>query len=159
LNQYRVVLEIKPELLTSTDGLQSIYVRAKDGSQVPLGSLVTQKLRPTSLSIPHQGQFPATTLSFALAPNVALGQAVDAVHRTEAEVGLPPSVHADFQGTAQAYEASLSSQPLLILGAILTVYVVLGVLYESFVHPITISRHCPLPASVRCSRFSRSRPN
>jgi len=143
LNQYRVVLEIKPELLTTADGLQSLYVRANDGSQVPLGSLVTQKLRPTSLAIPHQGQFPATTLSFALSPNVALGQAVDAVHRAEAEIGLPPSIHADFQGTAQAYTASLSSQPLLILAAIFTVYIVLGVLYESLVHPITILSTLP----------------
>ncbi|WP_394834908.1 multidrug efflux RND transporter permease subunit [Pendulispora rubella] len=143
VNQYRVVMEMKPEYLKNTDGLQSIYVRAADGSQVPLASLVTQKVRPTSLAIPHQGQFPATTVSFALAPGVALGQAVDAVHRAELAIGLPPSVHADFQGTAQAYESSLSSQPVLIMAAIFIVYIVLGVLYESLVHPITILSTLP----------------
>ncbi|WP_394845485.1 multidrug efflux RND transporter permease subunit [Pendulispora brunnea] len=143
VNQYRVVLEIKPEFLKNTDGLQSIYVRAADGSQVPLASLVTQQVRPTSLAIPHQGQFPSTTVSFALAPDVSLGQAVDAIHRAELEIGLPPSVHADFQGTAQAYESSLSSQPYLIIAAIFIVYIVLGVLYESLVHPITILSTLP----------------
>jgi len=143
LNQYRVVLEIKPELLKNTDGLQSIYVRAADGTQVPLRSLVKENVRPTALSIPHQGQFPATTISFALAPDAALGQAVDAIHRAEAEIGLPTSIHADFQGTARAYEASLSSQPILILAAIFIVYIVLGVLYESLVHPITILSTLP----------------
>jgi len=143
LNQNRVVLEIKPELQKNMDGLQSIYVRASDGSQVPLSALTKQTARPTALSIPHQGQFPATTLSFNLAPGVALGQAVDAIHRVEAEIGLPASVHADFQGTAQAFKASLSSQPILILMALFTVYIVLGVLYESLVHPVTILSTLP----------------
>ncbi|WP_394829499.1 multidrug efflux RND transporter permease subunit [Pendulispora albinea] len=143
LNQYRVVLEVKPELQKTADGLHALFVSAPDGSQVPLSSLTKKAMRPTSLSIPHQGQFPATTLSFNLAPGVALGQAVDAIHRAELEIGLPPSVHADFQGTAQAFQSSLSSQPLLILGALLTVYIVLGILYESLVHPVTILSTLP----------------
>ncbi|WP_394839321.1 multidrug efflux RND transporter permease subunit [Pendulispora rubella] len=143
LNQNRVILEIKPELQKNLDGLESMFIRAADGSQVPLSSLTKRASRPTALSIPHQGQFPATTLSFNLAPGIALGQAVDAIHRAELEIGLPPSVHADFQGTAQAFKASLSSQPILILAALFTVYIVLGVLYESLIHPVTILSTLP----------------
>ncbi len=143
LNQDRVVLEVLPELQYTADGLDSIYVTGSDGGQIPLSAMTKSSSRPTSLSIPHQGQFPATTLSFNLAPGIALGQAVDAIHRAEAEIGLPPSIHADFQGTAQAFRDSLSSQPMLILMALFTVYIVLGVLYESYVHPVTILSTLP----------------
>ena len=92
----------------------------------------------TLLSVNHQGQFPAVTLSFNLAPNVALGQAVDAIHKAQARIGMPASIRADFQGTAQAFAKSLASEPFLILAALIAVYIVLGVLYESYVHPVTI---------------------
>jgi hydrophobe/amphiphile efflux-1 (HAE1) family protein len=143
MNQYRVVLEVKPDFQKSPESLNSIYVRAPNGTQVPLTSIAKYKSSNTSLSINHQGQFPAVTISFNVAPKVALGTAVNAIHKAELEIGLPASIHADFQGTAQAFMASLSSEPILILAALLTVYIVLGVLYESFVHPITILSTLP----------------
>ncbi|MFS8067482.1 MAG: multidrug efflux RND transporter permease subunit [Byssovorax sp.] len=143
LNQYRVVLEIKPELARNPDSLDQIFVRSKDGAQVPLSAFTRFALGVAPLSITHQGQFPAVTLSFNTAANVSLGQAVDAVHRAEQSIGLPPSVHAEFQGTAQAFNDSLASQPMLILAALLAVYIVLGVLYESLIHPITILSTLP----------------
>ena len=143
LNQYRVILEIKPELARSPDSLDHIFVRSKDGAQVPLSAFTRFALGVAPLSITHQGQFPAVTLSFNTAANISLGQAVDAVHRAEQNIGLPPSVHAEFQGTAQAFNDSLASQPMLILAALLAVYIVLGVLYESLIHPITILSTLP----------------
>jgi hydrophobe/amphiphile efflux-1 (HAE1) family protein len=143
LNQYRVVLEIKPELARNPDSLDQIFVRSKDGAQVPLSAFTTFAPGVAPLSITHQGQFPAVTLSFNTAANISLGQAVDAVHRAEQSIGLPPSVHAEFQGTAQAFNDSLASQPMLILAALLAVYIVLGVLYESLIHPITILSTLP----------------
>ncbi|MBK7862678.1 MAG: multidrug efflux RND transporter permease subunit [Archangiaceae bacterium] len=143
LNQYRVVLEVSPQYRASAAGLGSLYVRTNLGTLVPLASLGTSAPGVLPLSINHQGQFPATTLSFNLAPGVALGDAVDAIHAAEAEIGLPASVKAGFQGTAKAFSDSLASQPLLILMALLVVYIVLGVLYESYVHPITILSTLP----------------
>jgi multidrug efflux pump subunit AcrB len=143
LNQYRIVLEVKPDITQSPDGLKKIYVRAGNGSQVPLGAIVRTKVANTPLSITHQGQFPSVTLSFNLAPGQSLGQAIDAIGKVQHEMGLPPTVHASFSGTAQAFQASLASEPLLILAALITVYIVLGVLYESFVHPITILSTLP----------------
>jgi hydrophobe/amphiphile efflux-1 (HAE1) family protein len=142
-NQYRVVLEVPPRLQQGPEGLASLYVRAGTGALVPLSQLGRVEPGSLPLSINHQGQFPATTLSFNLAPGVALGPAVEAIHRAEASIGLPAGVKAGFQGTAQAFASSLSSQPLLILMALLVVYVVLGVLYESFIHPITILSTLP----------------
>jgi multidrug efflux pump len=110
---------------------------------VPLSAFTTFSRVLAPLSISHQGQFPAVTLSFNTAPSVSLGQAVDAVHRAEARIDLPPSVHAAFQGTAQAFSDSLASEPTLILAALLVVYIVLGVLYESYIHPITILSTLP----------------
>ena len=143
LNQYRVVLEIKPELAQNPDSLDQIFVRSQSGAQVPLSAFTRFAPGVAPLSITHQGQFPAVTLSFNTAANISLGQAVDAVHGAEASIGLPPSVHAEFQGTAQAFNDSLASQPMLIAAALLAVYIVLGVLYESLIHPITILSTLP----------------
>jgi multidrug efflux pump subunit AcrB len=143
LNQYRVVLEMKPELAARPDDLRRIFVPTQGGGQVPLTSIARFAPAPTSLSVNHQGQFPAVTLSFNLAPGVALGQALTAVRRAEQEIGLPASVHAAPQGTAQAFIDSLKSEPILVLLALIAVYIVLGVLYESYVHPITILSTLP----------------
>ncbi|HEX9102726.1 MAG TPA: efflux RND transporter permease subunit, partial [Polyangia bacterium] len=143
LNQYRVVLEILPELGKTPDAINSLYVKSASGGQVPLSALVKLHQDAVPLSVNHQGQFPSVTLSFNGAPNVALGQAVAAIHGVERQIGLPASIHADFSGTAQAYKDSLASEPMLILAALLTVYIVLGMLYESYIHPITILSTLP----------------
>ena len=143
LNQYRVILEIKPELARDPDALGEIFVRSKSGAQVPLAAFTKFAPGVAPLSITHQGQFPAVTLSFNTAASISLGQAVDAVHLAEQRIGLPKAVHAEFQGTAQAFNDSLASQPMLILAALFTVYIVLGVLYESLIHPITILSTLP----------------
>jgi multidrug efflux pump subunit AcrB len=143
MNQYRVVLEAKPELTRGPSSLGDLYVGTPTGNQVPLNAIASASVRTAPLAINHQGQFPSITLSFNLAPGVALGPAVEAIHRAEREIGLPASVHAAFQGTAQAFKDSLASQPLLIVSALLAVYIVLGMLYESYVHPITILSTLP----------------
>ncbi|HEX5661515.1 MAG TPA: multidrug efflux RND transporter permease subunit [Polyangiales bacterium] len=142
-NQYRVVLEVNPSYAANPDALNHIYVRTPTGEQVPLRAIARVRTAATPLSVNHQGQFPCVTLSFNLADGVALGQAVDAIHRAERELGIPATIKADFAGTAQAFRASLASEPLLILAALLTVYIVLGVLYESLIHPITILSTLP----------------
>ena len=143
LNQYRVVLEVKPDFQQGPDSLQDIYVRSLRGGQVPL-SAFTQFMETTApLSVTHQGQFPAVTLSFNLAPGGSLGEAVRAIEGATRQIGLPPSIRGSFQGTAEAFQASLASQPLLILAALITVYIVLGVLYESYIHPLTILSTLP----------------
>ena len=123
--------------------LRDIYVRSTKGVQVPLSAFTHFSPTTTALAVNHQGQFPAITLSFNLAPGVALGDAVTAITDAEREMGLPASIHATFQGTAQAFQASLANEPLLILAALLTVYIVLGILYESFIHPLTILSALP----------------
>jgi multidrug efflux pump len=143
LNQYRVVLEIAPEYQQSPSALQNIYVAAQTGKLVPLSSFARYETRAASLAVNHQGQFPAVTLSFNLAPGASLGDAVDHIQEAQRQIGLPADVHASFQGTAQAFQDSLSSQPLLILAALVAVYIVLGVLYESTIHPITILSTIP----------------
>ena len=143
LNQYRVVLEVKPEFQKDPRSLESLYVSAGDGSQVPLSTFAKITQTQTALSVNHQGQFPAVTLSFNLAPNVSLGQAVDAIDKAAAEINLPASARGSFQGTAQAFQQSLASEPFLIAFALVAVYIVLGVLYESLVHPITILSTLP----------------
>ena len=143
VNQYRVVLEMLPKLADYPSSILSLYVRTAAGGQVPLSALVKVHPGAVPLSVNHQGQFPSVTLSFNGAPNVSLGQAVDAIHRIEQQIGLPASVHADFSGTAQAYKGSLSTEPWLILAALITVYIVLGMLYESYIHPITILSTLP----------------
>jgi len=143
LNQYRVVLEVKAEFQANPKALEKLYLRAADGSQVPLGALAKVTQSNTVLSVNHQGQFPAVTLSFNLAPGVSLGQAVDAINKATREIGLPASSRGSFQGTAQAFLQSLASEPFLIAFALIAVYIVLGVLYESYVHPITILSTLP----------------
>jgi multidrug efflux pump subunit AcrB len=142
-NQYRVVMEVKPEFRQRPDALDNLYVRSAAGGQVPLSAFAHATTTSTALSINHQGQFPAVTISFNLAPGVALGPAIDAIHAAELEIGMPASVHAAFAGTAQAFGDSLKSQPFLILFALIAVYIVLGVLYESLIHPLTILSTLP----------------
>ncbi len=143
LNQYHVVLEVAPRFQQDPDALKSIYVKSTSGAQVPLSAFSRFTTGPASLAINHQGQFSSVTLSFNLAPGVSLGHAVAAIQSAERQIGLPPSIRASFQGTAQAFQASLGTQPLLILAALITVYIVLGVLYESYIHPITILSTLP----------------
>jgi multidrug efflux pump len=143
LNQYHVVMEVAPEFANSPDALQSIYVRAKNGTPVPLASLAHFGPSNTSLGVNHQGQYPSVTLSFNLAPGIALGDATKVIDDAERSIGFPSTIHGSFQGTAAAFQDSLASEPLLILAALLTVYIVLGILYESFAHPITILSTLP----------------
>ena len=143
LNQYRVVLEVKPDFQLNPRKLNNLYIRSVGGGKVPL-SAITQVHETTGpLVISHQGQFPSTTLSFTLAPGVSLGEAVKALDATTQKLGLPPSIRGSWQGTALAFQAALANEPLLILAALITVYIVLGVLYESYIHPITIISTLP----------------
>jgi len=141
--QYRVVLEVKPEFRRSPASLNDIYVSGTGGTQVPLNAVATIREQPGALSVSHLGQFPATTISFNLAPGASLGQAVDAVEKAEKEMEMPASVRANFQGAALAFRGSLMNTLLLILAAIVTMYIVLGVLYESYIHPLTILSTLP----------------
>jgi multidrug efflux pump len=143
LNEYHVVLEAAAPYRATPDSLDGIYVKSNTGAAVPLRAFAKAVPTQTALSINHHGQFPAVTISFNLAANASLGPAVDAVNKAELGIHLPPSVHADFQGTAQAFTASLQNEPLLVLAALFAVYVVLGILYESYVHPITIISTLP----------------
>jgi multidrug efflux pump len=143
LNQYHVVMEVDPQFQQNPDSLKNIYVRSSNGTQVPLSAFTRFEPGATPLAVNHQGQFPVVTLSFNLAPNTSLGQAVEAIDRVKQELNMPVSVQATFQGTAAAFLNSLSNEPILILAALITVYIVLGVLYESFIHPITILSTLP----------------
>jgi multidrug efflux pump len=145
LNQYHVVLEVEPTFWQNPEGLKHIYVKPPSGGQVPLATFAHYEPSTSPLVVNHQGQFPAVTLSFNLRPGLALGDAVDAVEQAAREIGLPASIHGSFQGTAQAFQSSLATEPLLIAAALATVYVVLGVLYESTIHPVTISPPCRRP--------------
>jgi multidrug efflux pump len=143
LNEYHLVMEVAPEFRSNPDSLKQIYVQSANGTQVPLSSFTHYEPLRTSLSVTHQGQFPAITLSFNLAPGVALGDAVTAVQQAARQVGMPTTITAQFAGTAQAFQSSLASQPYLILAALGAVYIVLGMLYESYIHPITILSTLP----------------
>ncbi|MBJ6725319.1 MdtB/MuxB family multidrug efflux RND transporter permease subunit [Geomesophilobacter sediminis] len=143
LNQYRVVLGVKDGFNQGPDGLSSVYLRSSTGGTVPLSTIAKAREGTTPLVINRQGQFPAVTASFNLAPGVSLGGAVAAVEEATAKMGLPASIRGSFQGTAEAFQQSLKNEPLLILAALITVYIVLGVLYESFIHPITILSTLP----------------
>jgi len=166
LNQYHVVLEVDPQFQQSPENLKNIYVHSSSGqapssgsgasitattaastsaatTQVPLSAFTRFEPSSTPLTINHQGQFPVVTLSFNLAPNVALGDAVNAINKVANDLGMPPSVQATFQGTAAAFLRSLSNEPILILAALVTVYIVLGILYESYIHPVTILSTLP----------------
>jgi multidrug efflux pump len=142
-NQYRVVLEVDPKEQTSPESLNDLRVPSSNGTQVPLSVLAELSEKPTPLSINHLDQFPVATLSFNLAAGVALGDAVTAIERTKQELGLPLSIRTTYQGATQAFKASLQNSLWLILAAIVTVYIVLGVLYESYIHPITILSTLP----------------
>jgi multidrug efflux pump len=143
LNQYHVVLEVDRQFQQNPDDLENIYVKSSTGEQVPLSAFSHIQQSNASLAINHQGQFPVVTLSFNLAPGISLGEATKAIDVAEQEIQMPASIHTSFQGTAAAFRNSLSSEPLLILAAIVTVYIVLGVLYESYIHPITILSTLP----------------
>jgi multidrug efflux pump len=143
LTQYHVVLEASPKWQRSVDSLRDIYVPTTGGGQAPLGSFTQATPVSVPVAVNHQGQFPSVTLSFNLAPGASLGAAVQAIRGATTQLHMPASMEAAFQGTAQAFESSLSNEPLLILAAIITVYIVLGVLYESYIHPITILSTLP----------------
>jgi multidrug efflux pump len=143
LNQYHVVLEVDTQFQQDPSSLNMLYVKSANGTQVPLSAFTHVEQSNASLAINHQGQFPVVTLSFNLAPGVSLGEATKAIDAAEQQIGLPASIQTSFQGTAAAFRNSLSSEPLLILAAIVTVYIVLGVLYESYIHPITILSTLP----------------
>ncbi len=143
LNQYHVVMEAAPQFWQDPQIMRQIYVRAPGGQQVPLSAIARYESSTAPLAVNHQGLFPAVTLSFNLAPGVALGDAVEVILEATQKVGVPATIHTAFAGTAQAYQDSLSNEPLLIAAALAAVYIVLGILYESYVHPITILSTLP----------------
>ncbi len=143
LNQYRVILEVQPNFQLTPDALDQIYVRSTTGQPVPLGTFAKVETLTAPLSINHQGQFPAVTLSFNLAPGKSLGDALPAIQRAQEEIGLPETVATTFSGSAAEFRLSLQSEPFLILAAVIVIYIVLGVLYESYIHPITILSSLP----------------
>ncbi len=143
LNQYYVIMEASPNLQLGPNALNRIYVASQKAGMVPLSQLVTLEPTVAPLSVNHQGQFPSVTLSFNLKPGVPLGTAVDAIHRTMSDLHLPRSVQAKFQGNAQAFQSSLSSTPILIVAALIAVYIILGMLYENVIHPLTIISTLP----------------
>jgi multidrug efflux pump len=143
LNQYHVVMEVGQDFQTNPTVLNSLYVKSASGAQVPLSMLAHWEQTRAQLAIGHQGQFPSTVVSFNLAPGKALGDAVTAVKHVEQRIQMPDSINASFQGTAAAFQTSLANEPILILAALVTVYIVLGVLYESYIHPITIISTLP----------------
>jgi multidrug efflux pump len=167
LNQYHVVLEVQPPFQQNPSNLGDLFIRASaaptgalpagpavggpisssaafpNGGQIPLNAFSTVQTTTVPLTVNHQGQFPVVTLSFNLAPNTSLGEAVTAVNKVHDEIGMPPSIQAAYQGTAEAFQASLANEPVLIAAALITVYLVLGVLYESYIHPVTILSALP----------------
>ena len=143
LNQYHVVLEADPQFQQAPDSLKNIYVQSSNGTQVPLSTFTTITTEPAALALNHQGQFPVVTLSFNLAPNASLGDAVNAINAPRTTSACRPAFRPRFQGTAAAFLKSLANEPILILAALVTVYIVLGILYESFIHPITILSTLP----------------
>ena len=142
-NQYHVILEVAPKFQKNPASLDNIYVKSSNGTQVPLSAFTHFEQQSVPLVLNHQGQFPVATISFNLAPGKSIGDAVDAVNKATAQMNLPKSVNAQFEGTAKSFEASLTNEPLLILAALIVVYIVLGVLYESYIHPITILSTLP----------------
>ncbi len=143
LNQYHVVMEVAPEFQQSPDTLESVYVHSSNGNMVPLSAFTHFGPANTSLAVNHQGQWPAVTISFNLAPGVSLGQATEAIAKAERSINFPATIQASFQGTAAAFQESLANEPVLIMTALLAVYIVLGILYESYIHPVTILSTIP----------------
>jgi multidrug efflux pump subunit AcrB len=142
-SQYKLILEVQPKFQRDPSALSEIFISGPNGAQIPMSTFAHFTSKAEALSVNHQGQFPAVTLSFNLTAGVAIGQAVDAIQRMQEELRLPGTIDGAFQGTAQAFQASLSSTPLLVAAAILVVYIVLGILYESYIHPITILSALP----------------
>ena len=143
LNQYHVVMGVEPEFSQNPDSLRHIFVRGERDAQIPLKTLYYQSSNNAALSVSHSGQFPSVTISFNLSPGTSLGEIVPRIEQVSRELGMPENIHGRFQGTAQAFQASLSNTPLLILAAVIAVYIVLGILYESYIHPITILSTIP----------------
>jgi len=143
LNQYHVVMEVDPQFSEDPNGLRFLYVTGAGGRQVPLGAVARYDRAATPLSVNHQGQFPSATVSFNLAPGVSLGDAVLQIQQAENDLRVPANISGSFTGTAQAYRESIANQPFLIVAALLAVYIVLGILYESLIHPITILSTLP----------------
>jgi multidrug efflux pump len=143
LNQYHVVMEVAPQFWQSPEALRNVYVEASQGKEIPINAIAHAETRTAALAVNHQGQFPSVTVSFNLAPGVSLSDAATAITQMEQKIGMPTTIHGMFSGTLQAFQASLSTQPLLIITALMAVYIVLGILYESFVHPITILSTLP----------------
>src|SRR6202048_1229835 len=143
LQQYHVILEVNPKFQYGPEALNGIYVKSSSGQQVPLSTLVDSVVKAAPLVVNHTGQFPSVTISFHLAPGTAIGQAVSGIQQVEKELGKPLSLGTSFQGNAQAFGASLSSTPILIAAALFVIYLILGVLYESLIHPITIISTLP----------------
>ena len=143
MNQYHVVLEVEPGFQENPDALKQLYVHSSNGQLVPLSAFTHYVRDNTSLAVPHQGQFPAITISFNLAPGVSLGDAVRVIQKAELDMRFPAGIHASFSGTAAAFQDSLKNEPVLILAALVAVYIVLGMLYESYIHPITILSTLP----------------
>jgi multidrug efflux pump len=144
--QYRVVLEVQPDYQFGPGALNDLHVATASGAQVPLSTVARIERRTAPLVINHLGQFPSTTISFNLAPNASLGEAVTAIRQAERDIGVPPSIRSSFQGAALAFQSSLDNTLLLILAAVVTMYIVLGVLYESYIHPLTILSTLPSAA-------------
>jgi multidrug efflux pump subunit AcrB len=142
-SQYKVILEVQPQFQNDPTALSKIYVSGPGGAQVPLSNFAHFAPKAEALSVNHQGQFPAVTLSFNLAPGYSIGQAVERIQQMQYDLRMPATIDGAFQGTAQAFQASLSSTPILVAAAILVVYIVLGILYESYIHPITILSALP----------------
>ena len=143
LNQYHVVLEVDPKYQYGPDALSRIYVSSSTGQQVPLSTLIISTIKAAPIVINHSGMFPSATLSFNLKPGVALGDAVDAIRQMERQLDKPQSVAAAFRGSAQAFQSSLAGEPILIAAALVVIYIILGVLYENAIHPITILSTLP----------------
>ncbi len=143
LNQYHVVLEVAPEFQQDPEALKNIYVKSTTGAMVPLSAVTHFETQRIPLAVNHQSQSPATTLSFNLAPGASLSEATQAIQQARVQIGMPTEIHGGFAGTAQAFKDSMSSEPWLILLALVAVYIVLGMLYESFIHPITILSTLP----------------
>jgi multidrug efflux pump len=143
LNQYHVVMEVAPQFQQTTEALQNIYLRSSSGNPIPLAAFTHFVPSSTALAVNHQGQVPSVTISFNLAPGVSLGEATQAIQDAQRTIGFPATIHASFQGTAAAFQDSLSNELVLIITAVITVYIVLGMLYESYIHPITILSTIP----------------
>jgi multidrug efflux pump len=143
LNQYFVVMEVAPQFWQSPEGLKYVYVHPTTGGEVPLNAITQYQPNTAPLAVNHQGQFPSVTISFNLAPGIALSDAAQTINAMELKMGMPASIHGMFSGTLQAFQDSLATEPFLVIAALMAVYIVLGILYESYIHPITILSTLP----------------